>query len=129
MQIALYVIYAIMVFAIIGIIYVGTGGRLWFGSREKPDRIKGVTVQFLEADGLGPEPPKLPYAVVSGFEDGRYRLDFIEPFDFEGNSEKFTLVSARHVGHPISRLGRRRLIAVNAFLESGRGFVVLIAPA
>jgi hypothetical protein len=122
----LYIIYAIIVLSLVSILYLCAKALGLFGTREKPEHIIGTKVRLGEVDGLGPTPPKLPYAVVSNYSDDKYRLDFIEPFSFEGKLEKYALVSARHVGYPVSRLSKRSPLAVNGVLESGKGFVALI---
>ena len=123
----LYIIYAIIILSLVSILYLCAKALGLFGAREKPEHIIGTKVRLGEVDGLGPTPPKLPYAVVANYSNDQYRLDFIEPFSFEGKSEKYALVSARHAGYPVSRLSKRSLLAVNGVLESGKGFVALIA--
>jgi hypothetical protein len=114
-----------VIIAIIGIalIYSATGGRAWFGTHEKPDKILGAHLMVVEPDGLGPTPPNLPEAIAIHYESGTYKLEFIEPFYFEGRIEKFVFIKARHLGYPISRAKKRGLLGVNGTLESGVGFI------
>ena len=96
-------------------------------SKEKPDKIIGVKVRLRDFDGLGKNPPDELTGVIADFSHGGYRIQFEKPFIFDGNEENYAIVSARHVGFPVSRISKRRILAVGGKLESGRGFISLIA--
>ena len=80
-SISINLVYALIVLVVVGAVYVGTGGRAWFGTHEHPDRVLGDSVRFAEVDGLGACPPIFPNAVIRAFEEGSYRAEFIEPLE------------------------------------------------
>jgi hypothetical protein len=116
-------IYVIIAIIGVAIIYMATGGRAWFGTHERPEKILGTHLKIIEPDGLGPTPPNLPEAIVIHYDNGIYTLEFVEPFRFEGRVEKLVLISARHVGYLISRVKKYGLLGINGTLESGIGFI------
>ena len=121
-----YVLLAVVVVALCIVVYSGTGGRAWFGTRETPEALIGQTVQLLDSGWLGSSPPELPLARVTSYDPPDYRLDFTSPFAFEGRHEHFVRVRCRHRGYPVSGAARRSTW-VSANLESGRGFIAKIA--
>jgi hypothetical protein len=122
-SISMNLVYVILAIIGVAIIYYATGGRAWFGTHEKPQKILGIRLKITEPDGLGPTPPDLPEAIATYYENGRYKLEFVEPFHFEGRTEKFVFINARHIGYPISRVRRHGWLGVNGTLESGAGFI------
>lgn len=116
----LYLLLPIVVVALAVAIYIGTGGRAWFGATEHPERLLARTVQLKDCEWLGAV--SLPSATVSSYEAPVYRLDFTVPVEVEGRLESFVRVHARHAGYPLSGAERRATWAV-ATLESGRGFI------
>ncbi len=123
---SIYLIYIIIALAILGAIYVQTGGRARFGTHEHPDRILGVRVRFSEVDGLTKYTTTLPSAIIRTFENGTYHAEFVEPFEWESTKESFVDLSPRHVGYPISKVRKRGVLAVCGILESGRQFISLL---
>ena len=122
-SISMKLVYVIIAIIGVAIIYKATGGRAWFGTHERPEKILGRHLKILEPDGLGPTPPNLPEAIVTHYDKSIYTLEFVEPFRFEGRVEKFVFISARHAGYPISRVKKYGLLAINGTLESGKGFI------
>ena len=118
--VVLYLLLPIVVIVLAVAIYSGTGGRAWFGTKERPERLLGRTVQLKECEWLGSS--SLPAATVSSYEAPEYHLDFVVPAEVEGHSERFVRVWARHAGYPLSGAARRATWA-GATLESGRGFI------
>ncbi len=125
MKVAMTIIYSVIVISAAIAIYMLLGGRAIFGTREKPKKILGATIQIFSPDGLGPEPPELPKGTVQTYENDSYLIEFCEPYEIEGCKEHFVKIQARHVGYPISSMKTWRGIAVNSILESGRGFIAL----
>jgi hypothetical protein len=122
-SISMKLIYVILAIVAIAIIYYAAGGRALFGTHERPEKVLGIRLKITEPDGLGSTPPNLPEAIATYYENGRYKLEFVEPFHFEGRTEKFIFINARFVGHPISRVKRHGWLGVNGTLESGVGFM------
>jgi len=99
--------------------------NLW--SKEKPEKIIGTKVRLGEFDGLGPNPPEMLVGNINSFEKDKYHIDFDEPAIIDGIKENYATVSARHSGHPVSRISKRGILAVGGKFESGKGFISLIA--
>jgi len=117
-----YVLLAVAVIALVVAIYLGTGGRAWFGTHEAHGDLIGRTVRFVDCDSLGSSPLELPPATVTAYTSPDYRLDFETPFDFEGGQERFVHIRSRHQGFPVSNAGRMP-VWVGATLESGHQFI------
>jgi hypothetical protein len=128
-SISMKLVYAILAIIGVAIIYYATGGRAWFGTHEKPEKVIGTRLKITETDGLGPTRPDLPEAIATYYEKGRYKLEFVEPFRFEGRTETFVFINARHIGYPISRVKRHGWLGVNGTLESGVGFIANLTLA
>ena len=96
-------------------------------SKEKPEKIIGLKVRLGEIDGLGPNPPEVLVGNIKSFEKEVYHIVFDEPATIDGVKETYATVSARHLGHPVSRISKRGILAVGGKLESGKGFISLIA--
>jgi hypothetical protein len=122
-SISMKLVYIIIAIMGIAIIYSATGGCAWFGTHERPNKILGTRLKITDTDGLGRTPPNLPEAIAIHYENGTYKLEFVETFNFGGRVEKFVYVKARHVGYPISRVKKRGLLAINGTLESGVSFI------
>ena len=122
-SISMKLVYVILAIIGIAIIFYATGGRGWFGTHEKPEKVIGIRLKITDPDGLGPTPPNLPEAIAIDYENGKYKLEFIEPLHFENRTEKFAFINARFVGHPISRVKKHGWLGVNGTLESGVGFI------
>ncbi|MGD0078941.1 MAG: hypothetical protein ABSB91_10015 [Sedimentisphaerales bacterium] len=125
-SISMKLVYVFIAITGVAIIYKATGGRALFGTHERPEKILGKHLKILEPDGLGPKPPNLPEAIAIYYDNGTYKLEFVEPFRFEGRVEKFVFISARHGGYPISRVKKRGLLGINGTLESGIGFIACL---
>lgn len=102
---------------------------VWWRRHEKPERVVGARMQFADIDGLGASPPRLPVAVVTGFDDGTYSARFEDPLEFHGQLVHSMTFRARHLGHPVSRVRKGSVLAINATLDSGDRFIALINPA
>lgn len=113
-------VYVVIGVAVLLAIYIGTGGRAWFGTHEHPDRVIGVRVRFAEEDYKFPV--TMPDAVLEEFKDGIYRAVFVEPIVSNFGRIHYADITARHAGHPISRIGKRGVM-INGKLESGEGFI------
>ena len=96
-------------------------------SKEKPEKIIGTKVRLGEFDGLGQNPPELLVGNIKSYENDKYYIDFDEPAIIDGIKENYATVTARHLGHPVSRISKRGILAVGGKLESGKGFISLIA--
>lgn len=116
-------IYIVIGLAILFAIYIGTGGRAWFGTHENPERMIGVQVGFAAIDGLGPTLSSLPKAIIKEYKQDSYRAVFSVPFEIDNFIEHYVDISPRHVGYPISRISKHRSMAVVGKLESGQGFI------
>ena len=130
MPLYLAVIWAVVVLAIIAIVYLGLGGRAIFGTRERPDRILGRRCQLSSLEsgpkGFDPRQRQLPPAVIERqMPAGEYVLRFETPAEWLGLVETRAYVSARHVGYPVSSVSswRRRSVVVNGHFESGEQFI------
>jgi hypothetical protein len=118
----------IIILAIFGErIYTKIIETLW--SKENPDKINGTKVKLGEFDNLGPNPPKQLVGVITHCSDNKYRVDFVEPLMRDGVMENYATITARHAGHPISRMSKRGILAVCGSFESGHGFIALVARA
>ena len=120
---------ALIASALLGVAYVGLGGRALFPRRERPDRIVGAHVRLAEIDGVGPTPPAVVEGVVQSFDGRSYRVTFDAPVEMGGRTEHYATVSARHAGYPVSAASKRGILAVHGLLESGQGFIALFARA
>ncbi len=120
---------ALIVLALLGAAYVGLGGRALFPRREHPDRILGARVRLGRIDGVGPTPPAVVEGIVQSFDGRSYRVAFARSVEMAGRTEHYATVSARHVGHPVSAASKHGILAVNGHLESGQGFIALLARA
>jgi hypothetical protein len=98
-------------------------------AEEKPDKINGIRVRLGQFDGIGPNPPKQIYGIISHCANNRYRINFDEPFEYQGKKENYAVLTARHAGYPVSRMGRHSILAVNCEFESGYGCIASIAKA
>ena len=107
--------------------YMKINEAIW--SKEKPERINGSRVKLGGFDNLGPNPPKQLQGVISYGSNNWYRIDFDEPFMRNGVWENYAMISARHEGHPVSRMSKRGILGVNGSFESGHGFIGLVAKA
>jgi len=115
----------VVVIALACAIFFGTGGRGWFGHRERPERLVGQRVRLVRAEGLGAAPPEIPPLRVDSFTGVDYRLTFDTPYLVDGVREHFVLARSRHHGYPLSG-AKRRHTAVGCTLESGKGFIAEI---
>lgn len=106
--------------ALIVAIYDGTGGRAWFGTHEKPDRLLGRLVRFFNVDGLG-ESPKVPSGRIESFKRSMYRIILDMPFELDGKVEYFVDVGPHSKGWPVSGAVKRPT-PVLAVFESGFRF-------
>jgi hypothetical protein len=122
--VSIYFVYGIIVLSILGAIYLGTGGRAWFGTHEHPDRVLGAQIRFGAIEGL--ERPDLPNATIRDFKDGAYRAEFVTPVEFGFAKDRFVNLWPRHQGHPISRVSKHGFLFINGELESGRRFIAAI---
>ena len=121
------VVYGVIVASLLGIAYQALGGRALLGLRERPARLIGTRIQLRPDDGLeGVAIAALPAAVVDRFDGEKYRALFASPFEYEGRNHEWVEFSARHAGYPVSRAGRRSLVAVNATLAGGQPFIARI---
>ncbi len=123
-SVSIYFVYGIIVLTILSVIYLGTGGRAWFGTHEHPERVLGARIRFGDIEGL--EQPNLPSAIVRDFKDGAYRAEFVTPVEFGFIKDCFVRLWPRHKGHPISGVNRHGFLFINGELESGRRFIALI---
>jgi hypothetical protein len=112
-------VYAIIALALIGTVYLATGGRARFGTRERPERIVGARLRFSDVEGHT-YPSGLPDAVVREWNGREYRAEFVEPI---GAGEREVVLSARHVGYPVSRVSASRTCYVNGSIGPGDGFI------
>lgn len=112
-------VYAIIALALIGTVFLVTGGRAWFGTRDRPERIIGARLRFSHVEGY-PHPSSLPDAVVREWNGREYRADFIEPI---GAGEREVLLSARHAGYPVSHVSTWRGCYVNASIGQDDQFI------
>lgn len=128
-------LYQIILYFIIFIVfslmfYIGSGGRAWFGTQEKPKKIIGKTVQLREIEcapnGLLPKSKKIPPMVVPEFINLKYRLEFLEPFELNGKIESFAYIQSRYKGYPISNIKKRGTLVVTGNFESGETFIAQI---
>lgn len=119
-----YLLLSIVVIVLVVAICSGTDWRAWFGTKERPERLLGRTVQLKNCEWLGST--ALPVATVSSYQEPEYRLDFVVPVEVEGLSERFARIRARHSGYPLSGATRRATWA-SGTLESGKGFVARVA--
>ncbi len=120
-----YILFALIVVALIVAIYSGTGGRAWFGTREVPAEFVGQTVQLRDCELSGSTFSELPPARVTSFDAPDYRLDFTTPFLFDGREEHFVRIRFRHAGYPVSSAAKLS-VRVGATLESGRSFIARV---
>ena len=118
---------AVIVLSALAIVYLGLGGRALLGTRERSQTMIGEVMSFGEVDDLWPV-TTLPDASIEEFESGSYVVRFVQPVRIDDYLESYATIHARHAGWPISaaRRGKRRLLAVNGELESGRGFRAMI---
>ena len=114
------VLVSITVIALAVAIYSGTGGRAWFGTHEKPDRLLGRRIRFISVDGLG-QSPNFPSGKIEYFADPVYRVILDAPFEHDGKCEHFVDVRPHSKGWPVSGAVKRRT-AITGTLESGQGF-------
>ena len=117
------IVYAVIIAALLGIIYQALGGRAIFRFREHPDRVLGARLRFRADEGLERIAAGLPVAAVQEFNGQHYRAVFEHTFDYGGKQQHFVTFSARHAGYPVSHVGHRRLLAINAELEGGDRFI------
>lgn len=122
------VLIAIVSIVLLVLVAKGVGGTIVFGGAERPERIVGATVALVELDGLGTSPPSTIEATVQEWSptDRTYRLVFVSPQEVGGRQESFATVSARHAGYPVSSAGRRRVLAVAGYMQSGAAFIACI---
>jgi hypothetical protein len=123
-------IWAIVLVALFGVVYLGLGGRALLATHEHPQRIIGRRVQLSELEsgplGLDPNQPRLPPANVESYApDGRYSLRFQLPVTWLGKLETEATVSGRHAGYPVSLAAGfcRRRIVVSGNSGSGEAFI------
>jgi hypothetical protein len=107
--------------------YMKFNKTVW--SKEKPHRINGCRVRIGGFDNLGPNPPEQLMGVISYYSGNQYGIDFEEPFIRDNIRENYAIITARHAGYPISRMSTRGILGVNGVLESGHGFIGLVAKA
>jgi len=119
-------VYALIALPVIGMAFVGTGGRAWFGTRERPERITGARLRFSDIEwqsGLA----SLPDAIVREWDGSAYRAELVEAVG-EGAGREI-LLSARHEGHPLSRVSTRRGCVVNGRFAPDSGFIAVVRRA
>ena len=129
LQIFLNVIYGIVALALIFAIYIGTGGRAWFGTHERPERIIGKRVVIHEFDGFTEGAGLRLYGKVVGFDGKRYRIDFETSTEEQKWTAKCAFVSHRHTGYPVSSATKTSLLAVGGSTDEGMQFIALINVA
>jgi hypothetical protein len=117
-----YCLVAVVLLALTIAIYSGTGGRAWFGTRERPQEIIGRSVQLADCDGFGDASVSPPPGIIIEHDAENYRLEFRTPFVIDGREEHFAWVRARHIGYPVSAAARRATFIYGS-LESGRQFI------
>lgn len=110
----------ITVIALVLAVYFGTGGRAWFGTHEKPERLLGKRVQFLNVDWLG-QAAIIPNGRIEAFNSPMYRIVLDSPFECEGKLEHCVNVGPHSKGWPVSGAVERQTPVVATF-ESGKGF-------
>jgi hypothetical protein len=110
----------ITVIALVLAIYFGTGGRAWFGTHEKPERLLGKRVQFLNVDWLG-QAASIPNGRIESFNSPMYRIILDSPFECEGKPERCVDVGPHSKGWPVSGAVKRPTPVLATF-ESGKGF-------
>ena len=123
-SISMLLVYALIAVAALGAVYVGTGGRAWFGTHERPERILGARLRF----GAVEEHPtltSLPDAIVREWDDGQYRVEFVEPLPTAGR-ERHAMLFARHAGYPVSRVRTWRSVIVNGRFGTSDGFIASV---
>jgi hypothetical protein len=128
-QLSPFLVPALILLALLGAVYLGLGGRAVFLRREHPDRILAARVRLTEIDGVGPTPPTVVEGIVQSFDGGFYRIAFAESVEIAGRTEHSATVSARHLEYPVSAASGHGILAVNGKLESGQGFIALLARA
>ena len=115
-----YSLVAVVLVALAVAIYSGTGGRAWFGTRERPERIIGLTARLTHCDGL-PQ-TSTPVGVITRHDGPNYHIKFSAQFIVDGREESSAWIRARHVGYPVSGASRRPTFIYGS-LESGRRFI------
>jgi hypothetical protein len=115
-----YCLVAVVLVALAVAIYSGTGGRAWLGTRERPERIIGLTARLTNCDGLPQN--STPVGVITRHDGPNYYIEFSVQFIVDGREETFAWVRARHVGYPVSGAPRRPTFIYGS-LESGRRFI------
>lgn len=116
-------VYALVALALIGIVYVATGGRAWFGTRERPERVLGARLRFSEVEGQS-DLTSLPDAIVREWDGSAYRAELVEAVGEETGRE--ILLSARHEGHPLWRVSAQRGCVVNGSIGQDEGFIAVV---
>ena len=116
-------VYALVALALIGLVYVATGARTWFGMRERPEQVLGARLRFSEVEGQS-DLTTLPDAIVRGWDGSAYRAELVEGIG-EGCGREI-LLSARHEGHPLWRVSARRGCVVNGSIDQDEGFIAVV---
>lgn len=122
------ILYCVAGIAIIVSIYIGSAGRAWFGTNEKPDKIldRNVILKSIEAAPDGLIPNLTIEAIVKTHDGSKYYLEFLSSIKVSGNIEKSAWISARHTGFPVSSSGKKRALSVNGKFTSGEQFLAQI---
>jgi len=122
----IYCLIAVVLVVLAVAIYSGTGGRAWFGTRERPKKIIGLTVRLTQCDGLPQS--STPAGIITRHDGPNYQVEFSSEFFVDGREQTFAWIRARHVSYPVSG-AQRRPTFVNGSLESGRRFIARLDVA
>ena len=122
-QYSMNVIYGALAMIGIAIVFIVTGARERLRKKERPEFVLGAYLQITDPVGLGPDTPAFPPAVATAFKENTYRLEFVEPFEFEGRHEDYVVISARSALSPVSGVKKSGILDINGMFESGAGFV------
>ena len=125
-SISINLLYAILTLLGVAIIYQLAGGRALHRSKEIPEKILGIHIEIKEPDGLAVNPPAIPEAIVTHYDNEKYKLEFTQPLIINNRTENYVYASARHVGYPIYRVKKSGILGVNTILESGEKFIACI---
>ena len=122
-SISMLMVYALIALAVLVAIYSAGGGRAWFGTHEHPEQILGARLRFgaVEETTL----TSLPDAIVREWDDGQYRVEFVEPLPTAGR-ERHAMLIPRLAGYPLSRVRTWRSVIVNGRFGTSDGFIASV---
>ena len=126
-SISMLMVYALIALAVLGAVYVGTAGRAWFGTHERPEQILGARLRFVHLD-WHPTLTRLPDAIVREWDGHQYRVEFVEPLP-TAQGDRHAMLSARQAGYPVCRARTWRSVAVNGSVGSSDGFIAFVRQA